>query len=64
MPQIISPYTYTSENAIHLFHLFVNELESKIIDGNLNVGNLLFPINYNNYREGSNIFYKEVGYRC
>jgi hypothetical protein len=61
---LFQKYRYTSENAIHLFHLFVNELESKIIDGYLNVGSVRFPINYNNYREGTNIFYKEVGYRC
>ena len=61
---LFQKYRYTSENAIHLFHLFVNELNSNIIDGYLNVGSVRFPINYNNYREGTNIFYKEVGYRC
>jgi len=61
-------YRYTSENAIDLFHLFVNELDSNIIGENLKIGNFRFLINYNNYRERGNdelkIFYKEVGYRC
>ena len=64
MAGIFQKYRYTSENAIHLFHLFVNELDSNIIGENLKIGNFLFPINYNNYRERGNIFYKEVGYRC
>ncbi len=26
------------QNALHLYHLFVNELDSKILDGYLNIG--------------------------
>ena len=66
MSQIISPYTYKSENALELFHLFVNELESKIIDGYLNVGSVRLRIEYNDYDETGNDehkgFEKNVGY--
>ncbi len=41
MASIFEKYRYTSENALNLYHLFVNELESKIIDGHLKVGNFV-----------------------
>ena len=37
-------YAYSGENALNLFHLFVNELNSKISDGFLKVGNIPLQI--------------------
>jgi hypothetical protein len=60
MPQIISPYTYNSENALDLFHLFVDELESKIIEGYLRVGSFRLWIRYNDYSEVGNDEHKSL----
>ena len=68
MTNIWEKYRYTGENAVDLFHLIVNELDSKIIDEHLKIGNLLFPINFNDYDDDGDDrlkhLQKEVGYRC
>ncbi len=60
--------TYKSENDLDLYHLFVDEFESKIIDGHLNVGTFRLRIRYNNYHEIGDdkhkCIRKEVGYLC
>ena len=38
MTNLIGDYAYSGENALDLYHLFVNELDSKIVDGYLNIG--------------------------
>ena len=68
MANIFTNYRYTSENAIDLFHLIVNELESKIIGCHMKIGNFRFPINFNDYHDTGNDklkhLEKEIGYRC
>ena len=68
MTNIWEKYRYTGENAADLFHKIVNELDSKIIDEHLKIGNLLFPINFNDYDDDGDdrlkLLQKEVGYRC
>ena len=38
MTNLIGDFAYFGENALDLYHLFVNELDSKIVDGYLNIG--------------------------
>ena len=38
MTNLIGDFAYSGENALDLYHLFVNELDSKIVDGYLNIG--------------------------
>ena len=68
MTNIWEKYRYTGENAVDLFHLIVNELDSKIIDEHLKIGDLLFPINYDEYDDDGDdrlkLLQKEVGYHC
>jgi hypothetical protein len=51
-------YEYFGENALNLFHLFVNELDSKIIDGYLNLGGLRLEITTNQYIDEGDDRYK------
>jgi hypothetical protein len=47
MTNLIGDYAYSGENALDLYHLFVNELDSKIVDGYLNIGSFLLRIRDN-----------------
>ncbi len=47
MTNIVRDHAYSGENALHLYHLFVNELESKIVDGYLNIGRFRLRIREN-----------------
>ena len=38
MTHLFRDYAYSGENALHFYHLFVNELDPKIVDGYLNIG--------------------------
>jgi hypothetical protein len=44
MTDPIRDNAYSGENALLLYHLFVNELDSKIVDGYLNIGSFLFEL--------------------
>ena len=46
-----SKWKYYDENALNLFHLFVKELNSKIIDECLNLCGLHLKITRNRYKE-------------
>ena len=38
---------YSGENALLLYNLFVNELDSKIVNGSLNIGSFVLRIRDN-----------------
>jgi len=68
MTDPVRHYAYSGENALHLYHLFVNELDSKIVDGYLNIGSFLLRIRDNEKNEfggyGDKILERIVSYRC
>ena len=68
MTDPIRDNAYSGENALLLYHLFVNELDSKIVDGYLNIGSFHLRIRDNEKNEfggyGDKILERIVSYRC
>ena len=61
MTDPVRHYAYSGENALHLYHLFVNELDSKIVNGFLNIGSFHLRIKNNENIEKGDDEYRELG---
>ena len=60
MTDPVRHYAYDGENALHLYHLFVNELDSKIVNGFLNIGSFHLRIKNNENIEKGDDEYREL----
>ena len=60
MTDPIRDNAYSGENALLLYHLFVNELDSKIVDGYLNIGSFHLRIKNNENIEKGDDEYREL----
>ena len=68
MTDPIRDNAYSGQNALDLYHLFVNELDSKIVDGYLNLGSFRLRIRENEKNKFGDDVYKilekNVSYLC
>ena len=61
MTNLIGDYAYSGENALDLYHLFVNELDSKIVDGYLNIGSFHLRIRDHDNEKRRDYDYQMLG---